>query len=105
MIKVFNAFSVQMVGMDFSVKGKEISLKEAQTLVGQGVDSYVGHPDTAVVLSSMLGRTIPAERRFGSIEIGETVLVAQVTGGRLPEGVTTLPEGMKLRFCLVTRCE
>lgn len=102
-MKLFNAFSVQMVGLDFNVIGREVSLEEAQEIVSKGCESYIGHPDTAVVLSEMLGTTIPAERRFGRVEIGETALVAQVTGGRLPEGATTLPEGMKLRFCLVTR--
>lgn len=101
---MFNAFSIQMTGLEFDISGKEISVEEAKVIASQeGVDSYIGHPDTANVLSSMLGTNVPAERRFGTIAVGETVMVAQVTGGRLPEGATTLPNGMQIKFCLVTR--
>ena len=103
-MKLFNSFSIQMVGLDFNVVGKELSLEEAKALVAkEGFDSYIGHQDTARVLSAMLAVDIPAERRFGTIGVGESALVAQVIGGRLPEGATTLPEGLELRFCLVTR--
>jgi hypothetical protein len=33
---------------------------------------------------------------------GDMVLVGQVTGGRLPEGATTLPAGVTIQWLLVT---
>ena len=46
---------------------------------------------------------IPCRRVFGTIEPDETVLVAQVVGGRLPEGCTKLPNGMRIEFYMVLR--
>lgn len=103
-MKLFNAFSIQMISAleEASVSFKKISIEQAKSLLANGVDSYVGHVDTAAVINSMLGMEIPAQRRFGSLAVGETALVAQVIGGRLPEGATTLPEGMSLQFFQVT---
>lgn len=99
-MKLFNAFSIQMVaGLDeASVSFKKISVEQAKNLLAGEVDSYVGHVDTATVISGLLGMEIPAQRRFGSLAVGETALVAQVIGGRLPEGATTLPDGMTIQF-------
>ena len=104
-MKVFNAFSIQMISAlnEASVSFKKIDVEQAKSLLASDeVDSYVGHVDTANVISSMLGMEIPAQRRFGSLAVGETALVAQVIGGRLPEGCTTLPEGMAIQFFQVT---
>ena len=49
MTKLFNAFSFQMAS---SPKGRidfeEVSVKEARKLLADGVDSYIGHKDTAM---------------------------------------------------------
>ncbi|MCK7505116.1 MAG: DUF1874 domain-containing protein [Desulfobacterales bacterium] len=60
---------------------------------GADVISAVGHADTAAVFSSLLGRPVPVERRSIKLDEGETALVGQYIGPRLPEGATTLPEG------------
>lgn len=104
-MKLFNAFSIQMItGLEeASVSFKEIPAEQVkETLLKGGCDSYIGHADTAVVLSYTLGLEIPCLRRFGTLKRGEQAIVAQVIGGRLPEGATTLPEGMSIRFYLVT---
>lgn len=54
--------------------------------------SAVGHPDTAAVLG------VPCNRINVSLEKGDTLYVAQLVGGRLPEGCTTLPEGFSFKF-------
>ena len=103
MTKLFNAFSLQMrVSPKGGIEWEEISPEEARRLLKDGVDSYVGHQDMANVISAVLGISIPAQRRHGKIEEGETIIVAQYDGGRLPEGTTELPEGAKITFLKVT---
>ena len=58
--------------------------------------SVVGHPDTARVLG------VPFNRVSVKVNKGDVVYVAQVVGGRLPEGCTTLPEGLSMVFLKVT---
>lgn len=104
-MKLFNAFSIQMIASlnEASVSFKKITAEQAKNLLAGGeVDSYVGHADTAVVISGILGIEVPACRRFGTLVPGEVAIVAQVVGGRLPEGCTTIPEGMAIQFFQVT---
>ena len=103
-MKVFNAFSIQMISSlnEASVSFKKVSIEQAKNLLDGEVDSYVGHADTAVVIGGLLGMEVPACRRFGTLASGETAVVAQVIGGRLPEGCTTLPEGFSIQFFQVT---
>lgn len=103
-MKLFNAFSIQMVAAleEASVSFKKISVEQVKNLLAGGVESYIGHTETAQVVSAMLGMGIPCQRRFGTLVSGETAIVAQVIGGRLPEGATTLPEGMSIQFFQVT---
>jgi hypothetical protein len=54
--------------------------------------SAVGHADTAAVLGVQCNRVNVA------LEKGDTCFVAQLVGGRLPEGSTTLPEGFAFKF-------
>lgn len=97
-----NAFSLQMVtGLtDYTLKVTEITAAE----VPDDVISCVGHPDTANVLSHLFGRTVACQRVNVNLQRGDTLYVAQLTGGRLPEGTTTLPEGFVFRFYRVMLC-
>lgn len=99
-MKLFNAFSIQMVAAlnEASVSFKKISVEQAKNLLNNDIDSYIGHADTAVVVGNLLGMDVPAQRRFGTLVPGETAVVAQVLGGRLPEGCTVLPDGMSIQF-------
>ena len=102
-VTIANAFSLQMLdGSVVGAKFKELTLVEMQEVVKGGVNSAIGHPDTANVLTSILGVEIPANRVNVSLKGGDVVYVAQLTGGRLPEGATTLPEGFKFKFIKVT---
>lgn len=94
-----NAFSIQMLPVGqlgfLSVSPVDISDIPAQ------VESCIGHSDTAVVVSEILGREVPCNRASISLEEGDILYVAQVVGGRLPEGATSLPEGIELNFIKV----
>ena len=83
-----------------SVNFVEISdleeIKEAEII------SAVGHPDTAAVISDLLGKDVPANRISISLEKGDVLYVAQLLGGRLPEGCKSLPEGFQMKFYKVT---
>lgn len=103
-MKLLNAFSIQMTGLEFAVESKEISKEEAaEILKTQGCESAIGHLETAQILTKELGIEVPFNRSFVTIAVGESVVIAQLVGGRLPEKVTTLPEGMTFKFALLTR--
>ncbi len=105
MLKILNAISGQLAGgsLNFDFKSVELTYDEARKIASEGLDSFVGHPDTANVLSGILGVEVEHARRFATIAVGEKFLLAQLTGVRLPEGATQLPEGAILKFGLVTR--
>jgi hypothetical protein len=56
------------------------------------LESFIGHEDTARVLC------VSFNRKFAKLEKGETFLIAQLMGGRLPEGCKILPEGFSFKF-------
>jgi hypothetical protein len=93
-----NAFSIQMLSGPATVRFEEIDATE----VPADVVSAVGHADTAAVLSNMLGIEVPMNRMNISLDEDTEIYVAQLIGGRLPEGSTTLPEGFAFKFYRVT---
>ena len=87
---LLNAFGLQMIDVPASVKFEEVeSLPE-------GLTSAIGHADTAAVLG------VPMNRINVKLNSGDVAFVAQLVGGRLPEGSTSLPEGFKFKFIKVT---
>lgn len=64
--------------------------------IPSGLESAVGHQDTANVLG------VPCNRINVALKKGDICYVAQLQGGRLPEGSTTLPEGFTFKFFKVT---
>jgi hypothetical protein len=65
--------------------------------------SVVGHADTAVLLTGVLGRDVPMNRVSTTLHDGDVLYVAQYAGPRLPEGATSLPEGASFRWLRVTK--
>lgn len=59
------------------------------------LESAIGHQDTANVLG------VPMNRMNVHLSKGDVAYVAQLQGGRLPEGSTTLPEGFTFKFIKV----
>jgi len=84
MIYVGNAFSLGMVPRDLL---GQVRLSPCEAPDVSGLTSVVGHADTAAVLG------VPFNRASVTLARGDTLYVAQLRGGRLPEGCTTLPEG------------
>lgn len=98
--KVFigNAFSLQMVADNAIICKVEVAPKE----IPEGAVSIIGHADTATVVGSILGRDIPHNRASVMLSDEDVLYVAQVVGGRLPEGATTIPDGMEIKFYRIT---
>jgi hypothetical protein len=88
---LLNAFSLQMV----EAFPATISVEEVAELP-VGLVSYVGHKDTAAVLG------VEYRRENVILKKGDMAYVAQIQGGRLPEGATTLPAGFTFKFLKVS---
>lgn len=87
---LLNAFSLQML-KEFPCEVRFTEVKELPS----DLKSAVGHLDTANVLG------VPMNRINVELHRGETAYVAQLQGGRLPEGSTTLPEGFSFKYLKV----
>lgn len=103
MLYIVNAFSIQMLATAGGVLSfKPISLEQAQKMVKTNVFiSAVGHIDTAKVVANMLNATVEMNRISVNLKDNDVLLVAQLSGGRLPEGATTIPDGMSIQFWVV----
>ena len=103
MIYLGNAFSLQMLNADkvSTVVVSPLTVQEVKELLGTNFVSAIGHADTANILSNILNTSIPMNRVNISLTPGDVLVVAQLTGGRLPEGSTTLPEGFSFKFLKV----
>lgn len=101
MLYLSNALSLQMLDTTkaTTVSIKPISIDDIKTA---GFVSVVGHPDTAEVLTDMLGKKVKCNRASITLKPTDTLIVAQIFGGRLPAGTTKLPDGFKLQFLKVT---
>ena len=101
-----NAFSLQMLASDITDAHFEtVGVCEMILLANDNnnnIVSAIGHVDTANVISDILGVEIPTNRINIHLKKGDSVYVAQIMGGRLPEGATTLPENFNLKFIKVT---
>ncbi len=101
-MKLLNSFSLNMLAdLTVDLRVREIPLTEARACAADLV-SAVGHADTAAVYSEQLGVAIATARVTVSLAKGETVLVGQYRGPRLPEGATHLPTGATIQWLLVT---
>lgn len=98
-IKVLNGFPMGAMPEEAEIISYEVKLEKAKKLVvSNWYESYVGHADTASILTQMLGVPIEFNRCSAVFEIGDIILTCAYTGPRLPEGATSLPEGAKFRF-------
>ena len=104
---IANAFSLNMIDLDVGVTdlqicptSKEFILQEIEA--GGGFESIVGHADTAAVFSSILGLHVPCNRATFVMDESTTLFVGQYKGPRLPEGTTSLPEGARVEWVMVT---
>ena len=99
---IANAFSIQMLPeMGAEVSFKAVSVEMAKAAISSGFVSAIGHADTAAVVSADLGVDVPSNRASIKLVQGDSLLVAQLVGGRLPEGATRLPDGFAIKYFMV----
>ena len=106
-VVIANAFSLNMLDWDVDVTDIQVcpaspdAIRQEIAEVG-GFTSIVGHADTAAVFSSLLGLDVPCNRATFTLKEDHILFVGQYKGPRLPEGATTLPEGAKVEWAMVT---
>jgi hypothetical protein len=100
-ILITNAFSLNMlVSLTANIKTEELTVPQVKEELENGYESGMGH--STELISEILGMDIPQNRTSNKIQDGESILVAQYVGPRLPEGATELPENASLKFIKVT---
>jgi len=100
---ICSAFSLNML-TDFNVNVtiRPLTLQAAKALAkAENPESAVGHPDTAVIFSDQLDMKIPVNRATLKLGAGDSLIVGQYRGPRLPEGATALPPDATIEWCLV----
>ena len=93
-VYISNAFSLQMLTSDAMISVEEIPEEDFNN-VKNIAKSVVGHEDTANILG------VEFNRESITLNKGDVLYVAQIIGGRLPEGATTLPEGFSFKYLKV----
>ena len=106
-IVIANAFSLNMLDLAVGITNLQVCPASTEFIREEieaegGFTSIVGHADTAAVFSDILGLDVPCNRATFQLEEGVTLFVGQYKGPRLPEGATTLPEGAKVEWAMVT---
>lgn len=77
----------------------EISIERArEELLASGFTSCVGHPDTAALFTEVIGIQVPFARITVALKSGDTAIIGQYRGPRLPEGCHILPEGATIQW-------
>lgn len=112
MLYISNAFSLASLGArqpgftDRILRVSRLTDDEAVMLTLVHADNHtviVGHADIAAIMSRKLGDMhIPVNRISADVQVGDSVLVAQYVGPRLPEGTKELPEGAEIIWLLVS---
>jgi len=106
MIYLANALSINMFShftKPFKLNIKPISTAEASTILkSTKFTSAIGHADIANILTNILGVNVTPNRITLNINPGDTLIIAQYIGPRLPEGTTELPVNATIKFYLIT---
>lgn len=102
MIYVTNAFSINMLSGPCTVQFTPVRRAVAQEFLVDGYQGAIGHQDTAALVETDLGVSGLFNRTTLQVGPGDTVLVAQYRGPRLPEGATTLPEGAVIEYWIAS---
>lgn len=85
-----NAFSLNMLrNKEANIKTTYVDDEEWDDAIHSS-KSFIGHKDLAEILN------VPYNRENLTLVDGDVLYVAQVVGGRLPEGTTELPDGVKI---------
>lgn len=98
MIYLANAFSGQMVPDFCVISKKQVTRERVRQLIMWEWESCIKDKDMMTVLSKVLDAYGQRNRESISMTEDDILIVAELQGGRLPEGATTLPEDCQLVF-------
>lgn len=100
---LLNAFSLNMLAtLPATPTFTELTLEEVKDLLASASwSSGVGHADTAAVFADTLGTPVPCARVTVTLHKGDTAIIGQYRGPRLPEGAHKLPEGATIQWVKV----
>lgn len=106
-VVIANAFSLNMLDLGVGATDLQVFRVPPEYIRGEiekagCYASIVGHADTAAIFSSLLGLDVTCNRATFTLEEDVVLFVGQYKGPRLPEGATTLPEGAKVEWAMVT---
>lgn len=103
MYYISNAFSLNMlVDKKCQLDIAPLTLVDAKRIAENfSAISVVGHQDTANLFSNLLEIEIPFNRTSLKLFPGDVLIVGQYSGTRLPEGISTLPDGATIEWLLV----
>ena len=104
---IANAFSLNMLDLEVGITDLQICPASPDVIRQEieeegGFTSVVGHADTAAIFSSILGMDVPCNRATFMLGEDHVLFVGQYKGPRLPEGATSLPEGARVAWAMVT---
>ncbi|MBP6888490.1 MAG: DUF1874 domain-containing protein [Candidatus Pacebacteria bacterium] len=96
---LINAFSLNMLAaLPAQPSFEEVTVEEVRKLFSSGFKSAVGHADTAALFGEVLGISVPCNRITVALRKGDTAVIGQYRGPRLPEGCHVLPEGATIQW-------
>lgn len=97
---LLNAFSLNMVDCthDGTMQWKPVIVEDVAKVVKGGITSGIGHQQTAGLFSTVLGVPVAMNRISVLLKRGDSAIIGQYVGPRLPEGVTELPEGSMINW-------
>ena len=104
---ISNGFSLNMIdpaalAAGVVVYAQTVDAGEARCFVGhRRAESIIGHADIAAVVTDDLGVAVAHNRATRTLYDGDSMLVAQYRGPRLPEGTTALPAGTAVEYVKV----
>jgi len=100
---ISSAFSLNMLAeLNASISVRSLEIEDVRDFQqAKGLESVVGHPDTAAVFSEVLGFDVPCNRVSLALVPGDRLIVGQYRGPRLEAGATSLPEGAVIEWALV----
>lgn len=99
---LLSSFSVNLLAhFPAQVQFAPITVEEARALLSDGFKSVVGHADTALLFSALLGVEVSMCRETAVLSPGTRAVLGQYRGPRLPEGCSRLPAEASIGWFVV----
>ena len=95
-MKLLNAFTPAMLTLPAIVRFEEVTEAGARVLALAGLESCVGHQGSADLYAAKLGIPMAVNRTNVRLAVGDSALIGQYQGPRLPEGRILTAEELEI---------